>query len=91
MKIMSKLLGVRKVIIPAFAVAGEDWHGFEAIVKSDDGRKFYIPLFGVWKKKDAPMCSYYYESDTNGLTWRYLTEVKEHALKMAAALYGESK
>lgn len=82
-----KLKGVRTVHRPAYP--DDNWYGLEAIVIAQDNKNYYIPLFGVWKQKDTTWGGHYYECDNNGLTWKYLTEVKEHALQLANELYGE--
>ena len=79
--------GVRVVHRPAYP--GDNWYGFEAIVKADDGRKYFIPLFGAWKEKDKMYGGHYYECDNNGLTWKYMAEVKKHAYDLGKELYGE--
>jgi hypothetical protein len=82
-----KLDGVRVVHRPQFP--GDTWYGFEAIVIADDGKKYYLPLFGAWKQKDRQEGGHYYQCDNNSLIWKYLTEVKEHALQLANEIYGE--
>jgi hypothetical protein len=87
MKYAVKLLGVRVVHRPAYP--NDNWYGFEAVVKADDNKKYYIPLFGAWKEKDPVMGGHYYVCDTEYLEWKYLREVKEHALSYAEEIYGE--
>jgi hypothetical protein len=82
-----KVDGVRTVHRSAYP--DDNWYGLEAVVTAQDDKKYFIPLFGVWKEKDKVYGGHYYECDNNGLNWKYMKEVKAHALQLANELYGE--